>query len=196
MKQSVYDAYVPTPLRRRRGEVTLKRAAKQVAVKRPRIRIVKDRLARIDKSPGPNACWPWTGPRDRDGYGLVKGVGMAHRLVFEGDNGYSLAPGDVVRHKCDNPACCNPAHLLVGTQVDNVLDRVQRDRSAKGAENGRAKLSEEQVKCIYESADPVRVLGLRFDVDESTVRSIKHAKTWRWLTKSYSKRWNKPVSFT
>jgi hypothetical protein len=57
-----------------------------------------------------------------------------------------------VLHRCDNPPCCNPAHLFVGTNVDNVADRVAKGRSGckamHGEENGSSKLTNTQIRQI------------------------------------------------
>jgi hypothetical protein len=84
-------------------------------------------------------CWPWRGACNSSGYGRFKADGKdykAHRVsrsLLRGD----VHAGVVVRHSCDNPGCCNPAHLLTGTQADNVADRQARGRQAKGPRNGR-----------------------------------------------------------
>jgi HNH endonuclease len=95
----------------------------------------------------PDECWPWTaGPRSKGrGYGGFKlnnprRTISSHRMAYELT--YGLEPYDpenpiVVRHKCDNEPCCNPAHLELGTPLDNVHDRDDRGR------NGCAK----RVKC-------------------------------------------------
>lgn len=77
---------------------------------------------------GPYGCMEWTGATNTWGYGLFKvrtPVGrvnrLAHRIAFH------IAKGDpspfFVRHACDNPRCCNPAHLSLGTQQDNENDK-------------------------------------------------------------------------
>ena len=88
-------------------------------------------LPRIDMTGGPDACWEWTGARTKAGYGLVSSEGRrryVHRLVACGMTGRMLVPDEVVRHSCDNPPCCNPAHLLVGDQSQNIRDCVDRGR--------------------------------------------------------------------
>src|SRR6185295_14325894 len=67
-------------------------------------------------------CWLWTGPRDRDGYGKV-GLHrvLAHRLAWTIAAG-RITDGKRVLHRCDVRACCNPAHLFLGTQGDNMRD--------------------------------------------------------------------------
>jgi hypothetical protein len=89
---------------------------------------------RVDKTGGPNACWPWTGRvmTKRGGYGRLKFLGRevgAHRFALEITTGESPA-GLFACHSCDNPICCNPQHLRWGTHQDNVNDKVSRGRSA------------------------------------------------------------------
>ena len=179
MKQSVYDTYIPTPLRRKLGLPVDPES---------RTRCVTDSLSeKIDSSGGPGSCWPWIGKTDRDGYGIANGSKRAHRLVWAEFYGVRLDPNLVIRHDCDNPTCCNPLHLTGGSQLANVADRVSKQRSARGIGNGRNKLTLDQVREIYLSSENPKPLGLRFGIHEATVRGIKTGKTWKWLTKSIPK---------
>lgn len=82
-----------------------------------------------------DGCWPYRGEKHKFGYGLFtvyrdgKRVRiLAHRLAFKLATGAD--PGSsVVRHRCDNPPCCNPEDLEPGTQADNVADAVERRRT-------------------------------------------------------------------
>lgn len=172
------DDYIPTPLRRRLG------------LPAPAARVSGVLSDRIDSSGGNGVCWPWVGPLDRYGYGVVTRTGRAHRLAWQEHHGRKLARDEVVRHSCDNPCCCNPAHLIAGTQDENIDDRVQKDRSAKGQMNGRSKLTATEVKAIYKSGVAVSVMAERYGIDESTVRGIRTGKTWGWVTKDIPKKPN------
>ena len=122
----------------------------------------EDRFWRkVDKTGGPDACWPWTGGID-DGYGkfkLDKKSVLSHRaaLMFSGG---IIPVGLFVLHKCDNRPCCNPKHLFVGTNSDNVADMVSKNRQAgaHGEKSGRAKLSNRRVLALKK----LRSLGWRY----------------------------------
>jgi HNH endonuclease len=85
--------------------------------------------SKVDRSGGAVTCWPWTGWK-RGGYGRLRVEGRkqvsAHRFVWETVHG-TIPDGLGVLHRCDNPCCCNPKHLFLGTPLDNA-----RDRDAKG----------------------------------------------------------------
>lgn len=98
--------------------------------------------AKVDKSAGPVECWPWVGSMFRGskktsqrGQFWINGKFIqAHRLAFALGQGMERPPlSDVViRHTCDNPICCNPAHLLPGTHADNTRDMIERGRHSHG----------------------------------------------------------------
>lgn len=90
---------------------------------------------RLDKSGGDDSCWNWTGARLPKGYGIV-GISQGkhkytHRVAWELTNG-PIPEGLWVLHRCDNPPCCNPAHLFIGNNRDNVLDMIQKGRAKRG----------------------------------------------------------------
>lgn len=86
---------------------------------------------RIDKSGGPDSCWPWTGPQNGNGYGVVRRDSKnryTHRLAWELRNGQEIPPGMHACHKCDNRICCNPDHIFIGTAADNIHDCMAKGR--------------------------------------------------------------------
>lgn len=107
--------------------------------------------SRVDKSAGLLACWPWIGRTitthgERRGRLYVGGGASTPRYEYAARVAYRLAtgidPGPFrVLHSCDNTICCNPAHLRIGTQKDNALDRSMRLRDLKV----RHRLTEPQV---------------------------------------------------
>lgn len=82
---------------------------------------------------GPDDCWEWQRGRFTQGYGQFKAAprqspSKAHRIAWlltHGDPGMLS-----VLHRCDNPPCCNPAHLFLGTAGDNVQDMLRKGRQA------------------------------------------------------------------
>lgn len=83
---------------------------------------------------GPGECWPWAAATNLGGYGIFQINGKpygAHRVAYIIKNGDIPEPMCVC-HTCDNPPCCNPAHLWLGTMTDNRADCVRKGRQAKG----------------------------------------------------------------
>lgn len=142
--------------------------------------------ARVDTSGGPGACWPWTPPAKK-GYGQISTepnvLLLTHRIAYALRYG---EPGALhVCHRCDNPPCCNPEHLFLGTLPDNYYDCVKKRRHTHGQRHPRAKLTDEQVREIRRlralGARPV-VLAAGFGVSQHTVSSICTLRSWKHLT--------------
>jgi len=83
---------------------------------------------------------------NKDGYGEMqtyllgkKKHYLMHRVSFQIFSGIDIGSDNIICHKCDNPSCINPKHLVLGTHLENVKDRVIKNRSAKGKNNGRYK---------------------------------------------------------
>lgn len=94
-----------------------------------------------------DGCWEWAGSLTMGGYGdlnlTLASERLAHRFAYRLVHG-PIPAGSVVRHECDNPRCVRVSHLRLGSQADNIADKVDRGRQAKGARNGSAKLTDEQ----------------------------------------------------
>lgn len=78
-----------------------------------------------------NGCWEWVGHRLKKGYGQMrcgKKLVLAHRASWAAFKG-EIPVGLFVLHKCDNPSCCNPEHLFLGTNADNMNDMVAKGRN-------------------------------------------------------------------
>jgi hypothetical protein len=84
----------------------------------------------------PDECWEWKAGRDNKNlYGrfYYRGYQMSsHRFAMFLTQNKVLPKGQCVLHSCDNPPCCNPNHLFIGTKGDNNKDRALKGRSAKG----------------------------------------------------------------
>ena len=83
---------------------------------------------------------------NKDGYGEMqtyllgkKKHYLMHRVSFQIFSGIDISSDNIICHKCDNPSCINPKHLVLGTHLENIKDRVIKNRSAKGKNNGRYK---------------------------------------------------------
>jgi hypothetical protein len=161
-------------------------------------RALRDRLARKVAKAGSSECWLWTGHTDGSGYGLLR-VGRlrkrAHRIAYELFVG-PIPDGLQVLHRCDTPACTNPAHLFLGTARDNIADKVAKGRQARGPAMGRqgsrhhnARLNAAQVASIRASVQDgrtQRVIAAEFGISQTTVSQIINHK--RWKEQSHGKR--------
>lgn len=129
-------------------------------------------------------CWTWLHAKHPHGYGTVWFEGRlwkAHRLAWT----LSIAPipqGKVLRHRCNNPPCCNPAHLQLGTQLDNIkdMDRQGRRRVGIGERQRSAKLKAVWVPLIRAFCKwrPATEVGTFFGISGHQVGSIRSGKNW------------------
>jgi len=140
-------------------------------------------------------CWPWTGMVTKSGYGRVRFNGgryYAHRVIFWMANKgvIELAAPKIDRdtvgfllHKCDNPICCNPSHLMVGSQLDNIRDRDRKNRHAdfSGSKNPNSKFSMEQVLTMreeYKNGKTAKALAAEKNVTYSCMKRLLRGKTY------------------
>lgn len=151
---------------------------------------------KVDRSGGPDACWPFTGGRNKDGYGKFaverKVQVRAHRFAWELVNG-PMPPGLNGCHRCDNPPCCNPAHIFPGTNAENLADMVAKGRSAVGERNimvrhpercHTARLTWEQVReirAIFAQQNPPshQSVADAYGISRATLRAVIYRQTWR-----------------
>ena len=112
-----------------------------------------DRLkSRIPNWGEPDACWVWTGYTNAKGYGGISACGghlFTHRVSYALHYGEDPGPLRVL-HRCDNPPCCNPAHLFLGTMKDNTQDMLSKGRGVApvNEHNGRTTIPSHQVDAI------------------------------------------------
>lgn len=144
-----------------------------------------DRFWSRIKKAGPDDCWEWQRHLHRDGHGQVWWNGKmqyAHRIAYELTKGETPKNTSVL-HSCDNPPCCNPAHLFAGTQFDNMQDKEAKGRGAKGEKHGQHKLTQTQVDEIrarYAAGGiSYSKLGKEFGVSQSQIEVIVNHKQWK-----------------
>lgn len=155
---------------------------------------IEDRFWRHVARGAPDECWPWTGGLARKGYGQFtlgrteygkEKIG-AHRMAF------ILAKGEIpdglqVCHTCDNPVCCNPAHLWLGSNGDNQADMWRKGRSSWQREGycppRAGKLTPEDVREIRRlhatGQYTYRDLAPRYGVSPEMVGYIVRGQSWR-----------------
>lgn len=151
--------------------------------------------SKIDKSGGDGVCWPWTGYISTD-----KRSGFRRAIISLGKRGsmkprfaprilWTLLNGDIpeglfVLHHCDFSICCNPKHLFLGTQADNMADMVSKGRGQKGESNGRSKLQDFQAREILQKARSgimQKEIAAEYGIAPSAVSGIFCGRKWKHL---------------
>ena len=128
-------------------------------------------------------CWEWQGCRLKKGYGFIKYKRKnwtVHRLLFMLRSA-EFNPSLSVLHLCDNPPCCNPAHLMQGDFRENAIQARDRLGMSQGERNGSAKLTEEQVLNIRQDSRHPADIAKEYDVVRSCIINIKNRKRWAHL---------------
>lgn len=135
-----------------------------------------------------NECWNWSMALNskESKYGIMWIFGSkykAHRLAYtfsKGDTGSLL-----VCHTCDNPTCCNPSHLFLGTSKDNAQDCISKGRFKKeiGEDRYCAKLNQEAVRDIRENYKK-RIVGApvfmkKYNVSQTAIFNVIHGIRWK-----------------
>lgn len=167
--------------------------SRSCSLHRPRPPLAERFWNKVDQSRGPDACWPWQGTRlalpDFD-YGVLSLHGKnvrAHRVSYM--LAYGAIPDDIfVLHSCDVPHCVNPAHLFLGTPLDNMQDKVAKHRHTHGEHSHFAKLTESEVLTIIEQLQHDSSKGRhsriakQYGVRPRTISAIEHRRAWKHLT--------------
>lgn len=113
-------------------------------------------------------CWSWTGGINNRGYGRLGNI-YAHRVSYERTFG-PIPAGLHVLHRCDNPPCTNPSHLMIGTHADNMADMSRKGRAA-----GRSKLTEAQIEEMRRAkaaGESSKAIGLRLGISANYVNQL------------------------
>lgn len=132
---------------------------------------------KVDKSGGPNACWPYC-RLDALGYGRFLKQGpyaYAHRTAWQSAKGAIPRNRDVL-HRCDNRSCCNPAHLYLGTHQDNMLDMYRKDRRSNC-------FTTAQVKAIRSLLGTMRQCDIarRYKTSDGVISKLATGQSYRFV---------------
>lgn len=133
-----------------------------------------------------SVCRLWLGGASRKGYGKCgKSGDRVHRVVWRLKFG-PIPEGMWVLHRCDNPVCCEPSHLFLGTNDDNIADKMLkgRHRLPVGELHGNAKLTEAlvlRIKADLESGITQRRIATMYGISQPSVSKIKHHNLWKHL---------------
>lgn len=131
-------------------------------------------------------CWEWQGTKTTAGYGVIRinyKLQYAHRLAWELSNNIKIPKKGVICHSCDNPGCCNPSHLFLGSQADNLADARQKGRlpSIEGEAHHNTHISEDDVRQIrylgYTNMSKKKI-GERFGISRQAITDILYKRTW------------------
>lgn len=133
---------------------------------------------------GPDECWMWEGPKNRDGYGTWSKGGrkvLAHRAALALDG--RLEADKCALHSCDAPGCVNPRHLFSGSQADNMLDMARKGRQrgpARGHSREKIDASKaREIRRMRAGGALMREIAERFGVTTGCVSGVIHGYTWR-----------------
>ena len=125
-------------------------------------------------------CALWQGPAGTGGYGRIGWQGKSvqiHRFLFQQ---FVDKDANIVRHSCDKPRCWNLAHLIDGTQFDNIRDSIERGRfTAIGTTHGMAKLNDTLVREIRTSNLTQEDLAAKLGVSQSTISLVRLGRIWK-----------------
>ena len=145
-------------------------------------------------------CWEWRGAHGkgtRDEYRPRVTIGdkdyYAYRIVYQLYYGLELQPDDVVRHKCDNSWCCNPYHMLIGKQRDNVQDMLERERVGMKHYQVKRIMQMLEIGASAEFVCEKMKQGYGVSLDVSMIRKIRLRKVyknivWEWGDKYAAER--------
>jgi len=137
-------------------------------------------MSKVDKT---DSCWNWTAGVSSFGYGQFsvghRGYG-AHKYSWIMRKG-EPPKGLFVCHKCDNPKCVNPAHLFLGSQADNMNDKVKKKRAQKGIGCYNHKLTNEQVVSIINDKRIYKDIAKEYGISISLINQIRAGTAWRHI---------------
>ena len=136
--------------------------------------------AKVKKTEG---CWLWTGAKNPHGYGKLRVAGRyidAHRLSYAAH--YDEPGNQQVLHRCDTPSCVRPDHLFLGSQADNIRDKVEKDRQLRGERIRQSKLRGSDIPLIFrmrQQGMTYAAIGKVFGVGHVTIYNVIKGTTWK-----------------
>lgn len=162
-----------------------------MSLSKPAIERVLDKVIPIPFS----GCWIFMGATNHFGYGIAgtggrgEPVDRVHRIAYKYFKG-EIPKGMFVCHTCDIPSCCNPDHLFLGTNQDNVNDMVKKKRNSKpprnphivGSAHPGAKLTEDQVleiRDLYRKGITQKILAEQYGVARQSISKIVNNKRFK-----------------
>lgn len=132
--------------------------------------------------PEPNSgCWLWTSAWEKFGYGQATNNARAHRLSWELHFG-PIPDGMRVCHKCDTRPCVNPQHLFLGSDLDNVRDKVTKGRHCYGTRNGKSKLTADLAVLICTDKRPAKAMAIELGVCQALIYHVRNGRIWGHAT--------------
>lgn len=144
-------------------------------------------VQRLSKG-NPDICWEWGRATTWRGYGSIMfncRKFSTHRLAWMIANDREIPPGMHVCHSCDNPRCCNPSHLSIGTEADNQREKIEKKRHSFGTNHGMSKLNDTAVRYIRrlrKEGESINSLAKGFRIERTTIYQIILGKTWRHVS--------------
>ena len=127
-------------------------------------------------------CIEWKGWKNEKGYGRMKiggRVWFTHRIAWVLANQKMLQSGDIVMHRCDNPCCCNPEHLIIGDIRQNNADRDAKGRRGKSKRRRLTAGDVSKIKLRLKYGHSIYSIASHFMCSETTIRHIRNGTTWR-----------------
>lgn len=142
--------------------------------------------AKVNKSAGQGPdgdCWIFAGNDARYvRFRAYKKSYSAHVFSYELHSGATVPKGMQVCHSCDTPKCVNPAHLSVGTPLDNNVDKVSKGRQCRGSNVHCAKINEETaaaIKVRLRNGERIVDIANALNIKDYIVSAIKRGRTWK-----------------
>ena len=146
----------------------------------------RDRITDNMKIDPVSSCWEWQNHRDRQGYGriIVRGkTWQAHRLSYSllfKPTGYSVIPeGMCVLHRCDTPCCVNPTHLFLGTNQDNVDDKMSKGRHPGETWAKISRTDASRIKRRILAGEKISSIAVDYPIGETAIYMIKSGTNWK-----------------